>query len=152
MNKICTKCAKRRVLSQFSRDLSKKDGLHCWCKPCHLVNYRAWVAQASVKERQLRRARATNRSRLWRIRNPERSRDNYFRNAYGISLSDFKNQIKHQKYGCAICCIRLKKPAVDHCHKTGRFRGILCIRCNGAIGALGDSVAGLRRAIRYLRG
>lgn len=41
--------------------------------------------------------------------------------------------------------------ALDHCHKTNKFRGWLCHRCNLAIGALGDSVAGLMRAVRYMR-
>lgn len=40
---------------------------------------------------------------------------------------------------------------LDHCHVTGVFRGWLCGRCNRAIGSLGDNVAGLMRAVRYLK-
>lgn len=39
----------------------------------------------------------------------------------------------------------------DHCHKTKRFRGWLCSNCNTGIGLLGDSLAGLNKATRYLR-
>ena len=41
--------------------------------------------------------------------------------------------------------------ALDHCHVSGRFRGWLCGKCNTGIGMLGDTVAGLRAALRYLR-
>ncbi|WP_347878324.1 endonuclease VII domain-containing protein [Streptomyces sp. KS 21] len=53
-----------------------------------------------------------------------------------------------------LCCICLKAPAVhvDHCHETGRVRGVLCFNCNSAIGKLGDDPDILRRAISYLEG
>jgi hypothetical protein len=40
--------------------------------------------------------------------------------------------------------------ALDHCHATEVFRGWLCVRCNAAIGGLGDSVRGLMKAVYYL--
>ncbi|WP_255952940.1 endonuclease VII domain-containing protein [Streptomyces odontomachi] len=53
--------------------------------------------------------------------------------------------------GCVIC---LAAPAVhvDHCHKTGRVRGVLCFNCNSAIGKLGDDPDVVRRAVAYLEG
>ncbi|MFF3290030.1 endonuclease VII domain-containing protein [Streptomyces sp. NPDC003023] len=53
-----------------------------------------------------------------------------------------------------ICTICLIAPAVhvDHCHRTGRVRGVLCFNCNSAIGKLGDDPDTLRRAIAYLEG
>lgn len=44
----------------------------------------------------------------------------------------------------------MQAPKVDHCHDTGRVRGMLCHGCNTALGKLGDNVAGLRRALEYL--
>ncbi|MFE7628779.1 endonuclease VII domain-containing protein [Streptomyces sp. NPDC057509] len=41
---------------------------------------------------------------------------------------------------------------VDHCHRAGRVRGVLCFNCNSAIGKLGDDPDALRRAIAYLEG
>ncbi|MFJ3233170.1 endonuclease VII domain-containing protein [Streptomyces sp. NPDC086787] len=41
---------------------------------------------------------------------------------------------------------------VDHCHKTGRVRGVLCFNCNSAIGKLGDSPDAVRRAAAYPEG
>ncbi|TGA93187.1 hypothetical protein E2651_35965 [Streptomyces sp. MZ04] len=53
-----------------------------------------------------------------------------------------------------ICVICLNAPAVhvDHCHETGRVRGVLCFNCNSAIGKLGDDPDTLRRAVTYLEG
>ncbi|WP_335755288.1 endonuclease VII domain-containing protein [Streptomyces niveus] len=53
-----------------------------------------------------------------------------------------------------ICVICLSAPAahVDHCHETGRVRGVLCFNCNSAIGKLGDDPDTLRRATAYLEG
>jgi hypothetical protein len=49
-------------------------------------------------------------------------------------------------------CGREAKLHLDHDHKTGKFRGYLCIPCNMGIGQLGDDIAGLERALSYLRG
>lgn len=56
--------------------------------------------------------------------------------------------------GCGVCSRPLSTVfdmVLDHCHATGRVRGVLCIKCNSAIGALGDTPEGLQRAIDYLR-
>jgi protein-arginine kinase activator protein McsA len=54
---------------------------------------------------------------------------------------------------CHICNIKLSNTIVciDHDHKTGQVRGILCTGCNTAIGKLGDSISGLKRAVNYLK-
>lgn len=57
--------------------------------------------------------------------------------------------------GYCECCGRKQTPegqylALDHCHKTGRFRGWLCMFCNTAIGKLGDTVEGVKNALLYL--
>ncbi|MFF3908865.1 endonuclease VII domain-containing protein [Streptomyces sp. NPDC001848] len=53
-----------------------------------------------------------------------------------------------------LCVICLKAPAVhvDHCHKTGKVRGVLCFNCNSAIGKLDDDPDIGRRAVAYLEG
>ena len=49
------------------------------------------------------------------------------------------------------CCGRImKEPNFDHCHETNTFRGWLCKNCNTAIGALGDNLEGLMKAVKYL--
>ncbi|WP_329391128.1 endonuclease VII domain-containing protein [Streptomyces sp. NBC_01351] len=53
-----------------------------------------------------------------------------------------------------VCLICRKAPAVhvDHCHETGRVRGVLCFNCNTAIGKLGDDPDVARRVVTYLEG
>lgn len=53
---------------------------------------------------------------------------------------------------CHICNLDLSKTraCIDHDHKTGLVRGILCSNCNAGLGKLGDDVEGLERALRYL--
>ncbi|MFE5866619.1 endonuclease VII domain-containing protein [Streptomyces virginiae] len=53
-----------------------------------------------------------------------------------------------------LCCLCLRAPAVhvDHCHKTGRVRGVLCFNCNVGLGLLKESPDRIRRAAEYLEG
>ena len=61
-------------------------------------------------------------------------RDSYLRHKYGITEADYNRQLKEQDYSCAICkklASNFKKRlAVDHNHKTGKARGLLCFYCN----------------------
>ena len=67
---------------------------------------------------------------------------------------------KEQNECCAICGkhkseLNMKRKnnlCVDHCHETGRIRGLLCDKCNRGIGLLGDSLKNLKSAISYLEG
>ena len=48
------------------------------------------------------------------------------------------------------CCGRVSKLYLDHCHATGAYRGHICPMCNSAVGLLGDSAEGVRKALAYL--
>ncbi|WP_329389638.1 endonuclease VII domain-containing protein [Streptomyces sp. NBC_01716] len=80
-----------------------------------------------------------------------RNRQSYFKRKYGITMAERDEMISSQMGICVIC---LSAPAahVDHCHETGRVRGVLCFNCNSAIGKLGDNPDTLRRATAYLEG
>lgn len=74
---------------------------------------------------------------------------------YGLTVADYQALLDKQGGTCALCGVPPadgRRLAVDHDHVTGRVRGLLCQRCNGGLGALGDDVAGLQRAIAYLGG
>ena len=73
---------------------------------------------------------------------------------FGLSPSDYDFLLKLQGYNCAICNNPLKlkqyKFAVDHCHDSDDVRGILCVRCNTALGSFDDDPDMILRAAEYL--
>ena len=62
---------------------------------------------------------------------------------YGIS----KNQIN---YASCIICNSTKRLVIDHCHKTDKFRGLLCSNCNTGLGMFKDNIDFMLNAIKYL--
>ena len=62
----------------------------------------------------------------------DRVRDYRLRMRYGITLAEYETRFREQRGGCAICGHppKTRRLAVDHEHKTGRVRGLLCMRCN----------------------
>lgn len=73
---------------------------------------------------------------------------------YGLTFEAYMDIVYAQEGRCAICkCtpFELKQDmCVDHCHSTGKVRGVLCVRCNFGIGYFKDSPTHLQEAIRYL--
>lgn len=141
--KTCTKCAKEKPINQFSLARQGKRGpvYRSNCKVCQATDARKWFHN-----------------------NKERNRDNKFRHklqeTYGMTVEDYYVLHDQQNGVCAICgneeaskhgktgtTFRL---AVDHCHTTGKVRGLLCQNCNRAIGLLGDNANRLRTAASYL--
>jgi hypothetical protein len=101
------------------------------------------------KQRDIDRAAEWNRNhpkeRLsttnkWRIRR-----------VYGLKLSEYAEMLEQQEGICAIASCSNPAKHIDHCHKTGKVRGILCRKCNSALGFLGDNVQLLEDAIEYLK-
>lgn len=82
-------------------------------------------------------------------------RDAMLQREYGITLDEYFEMLEKQNYSCDICNISqkdLKKPLfVDHCHKTGKVRGLLCNNCNWTLGLMKDNPEYLNNAILYLK-
>lgn len=85
-------------------------------------------------------------------------KNNKLKKAYGITLKEYEELLSKQNGKCVICNIdnngkyrsKLRAFAVDHCHSTGKIRGLLCSDCNTGIGLLKDNVNFLESAIKYL--
>ena len=72
---------------------------------------------------------------------------------YGISFDEYLELIESQNNKCQICKYDLtpgKNTHLDHCHTTGKIRGVLCSKCNTGIGQFNDSIALLKSAQNYL--
>lgn len=106
----------------------------------------------------MKRTKATERARF-RARyhaNKERERNRRFQKLYGITVAQRDEIIRQQDGKCAICAdlLALQRGTnganVDHDHRTGRMRGILCAPCNRSLGQFKDSVHILASALKYL--
>jgi len=71
---------------------------------------------------------------------------------YGLTENDFEIQLHRQNYSCYGCLRKIDKKSarIDHCHVTGRFRGLLCDQCNWVLGYVRDNPIVLRRLMAYL--
>jgi hypothetical protein len=87
--------------------------------------------------------------------NPERTKNNDLKRLYGITLNEYNQMLTEQNNQCAVCNTtdpggKHGKFMVDHCHSTGKVRGLLCKRCNIALGEVGDNIDTLHKMIEYL--
>lgn len=133
--KQCLKCREVKPLESFASASAKWDGKHIWCRVC------------------------TSTARdVITVEQDRRRHDQHLKRKYGISLADYEAMAERQGGVCAICGGPPEKRSklmrerfdVDHCHATGRVRGLLCLGCNTGIGHLGDDPARIRAALEYL--
>lgn len=134
----------------FYKNRSTDDGFNIHCKQCT-----KFYAQKSYnKDKKKYNAKTLE----YRKRDPEkwikRSRDNMLKREYGLTPEQWNDLFSSQNGCCKICNIHsseIKKPlAVDHCHKSGKVRGLLCYHCNWLIGHAKDDKDILSSAIKYL--
>jgi len=158
----CSICKIEKDLSNFGSNKQNKSGIESRCRLCRheqwkkkyysdIDKYRKIGRETSAKHRDTKRAY---------------TRKSYVEKQYKISVSELNNFV--DKYvlengsHCEICgkeadiVGRVKQKSkrrlvVDHCHKTGKLRGMLCDLCNTAIGKLGDDITLLEKAIKYLK-
>lgn len=96
----------------------------------------------------------------WRVRNPEYESSLKLKSRYGITPEQYTELFSKQNGCCAICkqpesarhnySNKVQQLAVDHCHSTGKVRGLLCQDCNRGIAKFHDDVSRLQSAINYL--
>jgi hypothetical protein len=90
----------------------------------------------------------------YRYNNKRNIRLRYLKRRYGITIEQYDTMVEKQGGLCAICGKppngRWKRLAVDHCHKTGKVRGLLCHACNVLLGHAEDNWEVLCNAVRYL--
>lgn len=120
---------------------------------CRFCYFRAM--RAIQRERPGFHERAALRQREHRARRgpltQEQNKANNLKSFYGLTLEAYRAMLDEQGGRCGICDRHMEKLCVDHCHKTGEVRGLLCQRCNGGLGQFADSPDRLARAIGYLR-
>jgi hypothetical protein len=160
--KVCSKCGVTKPRSEFYRDLGCRDGHRPDCKSCNKAAQKARRdadpepnrSRAREWQRNNReRYRATQRAYVESGRKRVSNRKSYLKRTYGISVGEYDEMLAAQQGVCAICGRTPRDDIslhVDHCHVTGRLRGLLCFRCNNGLGDFGHDPALLEAALGYL--
>lgn len=93
------------------------------------------------------------RGREYYRKNPEKQRARVIKRLYGLTEDDYRELLDNTMGICPICKEEFADDTVcvDHDHKTGRIRGIICHRCNLSLGRFDDNIRLILNAIRYLR-
>lgn len=106
-----------------------------------------------IRERQRRKWQADPAFRKKRLaRELKYQRKKWLKFIYGLSLEDYDAMLARQHGACAICKKKSDKTlCVDHCHSTGKVRGLLCHKCNSALAFCNDDPSHFLAAIAYLQ-
>lgn len=150
--KTCRICGEDKPLESFSRQRGRRDGRTSYCKPCDNERKKAW--NRANPDRDSNRNREYHRN--WRRENPDRvrayDRRQSLKSKYGMTPEDFESMLADQDGVCAICLGENKGKClvVDHCHESGRVRGLLCNACNLAVGHFNDDPRSMRSAAEYI--
>jgi hypothetical protein len=113
---------------------------------------RVWQRENRAKDIERVREYNARWHRENRAGNPQKVRNMHLKSLYGLTVEDYEKLLAAQNGMCAACS---RTPAdehhkvlhVDHCHETNKVRGLLCTRCNTALGLLREDPAGLQRYI-----
>jgi hypothetical protein len=144
--KSCGKCHQLKSIDEFHWDDASHTRKRFECKECGKAKVRALYASKPEM-----RKRVSEKSTQWANDNPEQhkrhARTVHLRRDYGMNGLDYDNLLTAQGGKCALCGVesvgRYGKDAkwkagrwmIDHCHRTGRVRGLLCHKCNVRLGA-----------------
>jgi uncharacterized protein YbaR (Trm112 family) len=148
MMKTCPNCKQDLLVESFNRS-NRRDGYQTYCRECHNhMQRKKYNLNPEEKiKRQIREARRKSKK-------PLAKKDAELQRLYGITVDDYLNILESQDGVCKIChkdCKTKSRLSVDHNHSSGKVRGLLCNRCNRAIGMFEDSPELLLSAISYLQ-
>lgn len=142
----CQKCKELKGLNEFFVRNKKRALKSPYCKPCFSK------INIEYKKKNPDSVKVTRKKEY--KKNVKRYIDANYKKKYGISLIDFEEMKKKQNNLCEIC--KNTNPSkrrfhIDHCHKTGKIRDLLCHNCNRLLGGAQDNVEILWKAIDYLK-
>jgi hypothetical protein len=127
----CPKCKKEKEISEFNKDKHTAFGIAIYCRKCNKT-------KANVRYKNFK----------------SEHRNTQLKSDYNITLDEYNEMLTKQNNGCVICGKTIngkRKMCVDHDHKTGKVRGLLCSQCNWGLGHFKDDVDLLEKAIKYLK-
>lgn len=174
---ICKACAKAHGRAMYLKSIDKVKEQHRKYRESHREESKAYrdlhreeikesqrlwriansalIKERAKKFREVHAEEIRARSRLSYYRNRDRAKDTQLKKVYGISLVELEEMWESQDGKCSICEGSLAKRsggyAIDHNHSSGKVRGLICSRCNFALGLVLESETTLLRLIEYLK-
>lgn len=146
--KICSKCKIDKPFSEYFKDNRRKIGIRCKCKTC--------CQQETIDWRVKNRSEYNNYAAAWRAKNPDKQHATDIKRHYKLSIDRYNEVLTEQSCKCKICgkqhdsSLKRGRLQVDHCHDSGRVRGLLCGACNSGLGYFHHDVLLLKSAIEYM--
>lgn len=154
----CTRCGDEKFFSEFRKRKQSSDGYHRWCKTCcieygrtHYEENKERYNELSKKYIEENAEEVAEYKRQW---HSQVGRNRHLLKYYDITTQQYENLLEDQGGGCAICGKTPEEEgrflAVDHSHKTGKIRGLLCIFCNKFVISRHEESSLLYKAAEYL--
>ncbi|GAA2378631.1 endonuclease VII domain-containing protein [Streptomyces viridochromogenes] len=174
-SKRCSRCKQHLPRVAFASNKSMADGLQAYCRECAAAYYRQRQEAKGKKVRekvsvplghkrcpqceevkphadwQRNRTASDGWASYCRACRAVRDRESHLKRRYGLTSVERDALVVSQGGVCCICLAALPEH-VDHCHETGRVRGVLCFSCNAALGQFKDRPDVMRRAAAYVEG
>lgn len=143
--------------SKLTKEQIKQNYINKYTRINNTPERKKFMKEYRLQPHQREKEKASGRA--YKKRNPDVGKNGYLKRNYKITLDQYNQMLLDQNLVCAICLKeetsvdkklgKVKDLAVDHCHTTGKVRGLLCWKCNTSLGKL-DSIEYLQRAIDYL--
>lgn len=128
-DKLCTACQQCKPLDDFKKNKDGKFGRHSICRKCNSERTKYRYANGDSYAVRLKKL-------------------------YNLSVEEYEQMYAEAEGCCQVCGVAetelTKRLAVDHCHSTGKVRGLLCSKCNTALGQLDDSLDKITALYSYL--
>lgn len=134
---MCGVCKESKESIDFYKHHNTHDGLQTMCKQCSTNRRKRYYQENIPRKQELQKA-------------------NHLSRKYNLTVVQFELLKTQQENVCAICkrepdSGRYKGFYVDHDHRTGKVRGLLCYRCNMVLGYAKEDLDVLQTAIHYLK-
>lgn len=125
--KTCSCCGVEKGVADFYPHKNTKDKLRAKCKQCTSLENKNWA-----------------------VNNPDKKKNAHYRTTYGLSYEEVLLKHKVVDNKCEVCNEEKELLAVDHCHTSGKVRGMLCTRCNLLLGKIEENKDIIFKLFKYL--
>jgi len=164
MSKQCLRCMNLLPLDKFHKHSKTKDGVRTQCKECRskyaasdrVANYDKYLEnERKRRDRNAESIKVSNKKYMQKSSSKGKRLAYMLERDYGITITQYDTMYEEQQGRCKICGLdqeRLdRRLCVDHCHVTGKVRGLLCDPCNRLLGQAKDRIHVLLKAAEYLK-